>query len=97
MSLDQYRRQCLDKLVWALERLGLSAEPAGLTGLTGLTGLERVAELIVQTMTGPWRYFHTPDHIFEVGGNEDAIEVLSALFHDIVYVQVDRGIHFNLA
>jgi hypothetical protein len=59
--------------------------------------LESIAALIVQTMTGPWRYFHTPDHIFEVGGSEDAIEVLAALFHDIVYVQVDRGIHFNLA
>lgn len=88
MSLDQYRRQCLAKLVWALERLGIAAEHARLTP---------VAELIVQTMTGPWRYFHTPDHIFEVGGHEDAIEVLAALFHDIVYVQVDRGIHFNLA
>lgn len=88
MSLDQYRRQCLAKLVWALQRLGIAADHARLTP---------VAELIVQTMTGPWRYFHTPDHIFEVGGHEDAIEVLAALFHDIVYVQVDRGIHFNLA
>ena len=88
MSLDEYRDQCLEKLGWAFGRLGLSAAPAE---------LEPVAELIVQTMTGPWRYFHTPDHIFEVGGNEDPIEVLAALFHDIVYVQVDRGIHFNLA
>ncbi|HZX00624.1 MAG TPA: hypothetical protein VFF45_00105 [Bacilli bacterium] len=48
-------------------------------------------------MTGPWRYFHTPNHIFEVGGTDDPIEVLAALFHDIVYVQVDRGIQFNVA
>jgi len=88
MSLDQYKRQCLAKLIWATGRLGAGADTAR---------LEKVAELIVQTMTGPWRYFHTPDHIFEVGGTEDAIEVLAALFHDIVYVQVDRGIHFNLA
>lgn len=88
MSLDQYRGQCLAKLVWAIERLGIEADPARLS---------RVAELIVQTMTGPWRYFHTPDHLFEVGGQDDAIEGLAALFHDIVYVQVDRGIHFNLA
>ncbi|WP_044246428.1 hypothetical protein [Chondromyces apiculatus] len=88
MSLDEYRDQCLAKLGWAFGRLGLGVAAAE---------LEPVAELIVQTMTGPWRYFHTPDHIFEVGGNEDPIEVLAALFHDIVYVQVDRGIHFNLA
>ncbi len=88
MRLDEYRRHCLEKLLWALERLEIKADPVGLEG---------VAELIVQTMTGPWRYFHSPDHIFEVGGQDDAIEVLAALFHDIVYVQVDRGIHFNLA
>ena len=46
---------------------------------------------------GPWRFFHTPEHIFEVGGNEDAIEVLAALFHDTVYVQVDRSINFNVS
>jgi hypothetical protein len=88
MSLDQYKRQCLAKLVWALERLGLPPDPARLEGVAGL---------IVQTMTGPWRYFHTPDHLFEVGGQDDAVEVIAAMFHDIVYVQVDRGIHFNLA
>ncbi|AKT37520.1 hypothetical protein [Chondromyces crocatus] len=88
MSLEQYRGQCLEKLQWALGLLEIQADAGR---------LEPVAELIVQTMTGPWRYFHTPDHIFEVGGTDDPIEVLAALFHDIVYVQVDRGIHFNLA
>ena len=29
-------------------------------------------------------------------GNKDAIEVIAALFHDIVYVQVDRSINFNV-
>ncbi|MEM6426337.1 MAG: hypothetical protein AAF728_14435, partial [Cyanobacteria bacterium P01_D01_bin.128] len=59
--------------------------------------LSEIAELIVQTMTGPWRYFHTPNHIFEVGGSQDAIEVLAALFHDLVYVQVDHSVNFNLS
>ena len=31
-----------------------------------------------------------------VGGSENAIEVLSALFHDVVYVQVDQSVNFNL-
>jgi hypothetical protein len=89
MSLEQdYNQQCLDKLVWAINQLNLNVKQATLT---------KIAGLIVQTMTGPWRYFHTPDHIFEVGGSEDPIEVLAALFHDVVYYQVDRSINFNLS
>ncbi|MEG3859013.1 hypothetical protein [Microcoleus sp. herbarium12] len=80
--------QCLEKLIWALDRLNAEVEP---------TEIARIAELIVQPMTGPWRFFHTPEHIFDVGGNEDAIEILAALFHDIVYVQVDRSINFNVS
>jgi hypothetical protein len=48
-------------------------------------------------MTGPWRSFHTPDHIFLVGQGGDPIEVISALFHDMVYVQVDQGVNVNIA
>jgi hypothetical protein len=80
--------QCLEKLIWASDRLQAEVDP---------THLAQIAELIVQPMTGQWRFFHTPDHIFEVGGNEDAIEILAALFHDIVYVQVDRSINFNVS
>ncbi|MFS8120717.1 MAG: hypothetical protein ACMG55_19860, partial [Microcoleus sp.] len=80
--------QCLEKLIWAIDRLNVEVEPMELA---------RIAALIVQPMTGPWRFFHTPEHIFEVGGNEDAIEVMAALFHDIVYVQVDRSINFNVS
>ena len=47
-------------------------------------------------MIGPWRFFHNPEHIFDVRGDEDAIEVIAALFHDIVYVQVDHSINFNV-
>ncbi|MFB8796516.1 MAG: hypothetical protein U7126_20375 [Microcoleus sp.] len=80
--------QCLEKLIWATARLDVEVEP---------TQLARIAELIVQPMMGQWRFFHTPEHIFDVGGNEDAIEVLAALFHDIVYVQVDRSISLNVS
>ncbi len=88
MSFEsEYNQQCLDKLVWAMTRLQVNVD---------LAQLEKIAELIVQTMTGPWRYFHTPEHIFEVGGTQEAIEVLAALFHDVVYVQVDQSVNFNL-
>ncbi len=80
-------QQCLDKLIWATEQLKVEVAP---------TQLSKIAKLIVKTMTGPWRYFHSTKHIFEVGGSTDAIEVLAALFHDIVYVQIDGSVNFNL-
>ncbi|WP_313707929.1 hypothetical protein, partial [Planktothrix agardhii] len=86
MNTD-YNQQCLEKLIWAMQNLNID---------TDYTELPKIAELIVQTMTGPWRYFHTPNHIFEVGGEDDPIEVLAALFHDVVYVQVDQSVNFNL-
>ena len=88
MSLEQYQQQCQEKLTWAVEKLQIEVDSQQ---------LQEIAALIVQTMTGPWRYFHTPTHIFAVGGSEDPIEVLAALFHDIVYVQIDHSVHFNLA
>lgn len=80
-------QQCLEKLIWAMNQLQIEV---------GHAELVKIAELIIQTMSGPWRYFHTPEHIFEVGGSEDPIEVLAALFHDVVYVQVDQSVNFNL-
>jgi len=80
--------RCLKSLDWAIAQLGGSAEPEQLA---------ITAELIIQTMSGPWRYFHTSEHIFEVGGSGDAIEILAALFHDLVYVQVDQGVSVNIS
>lgn len=87
MNFDNNHQQCLDKLIWVTERLKVEAP---------FKQLSKIAKLIVQTMDSPWRYFHSTSHIFEVGGDGDAIEVLAALFHDIVYVQVDKSINFNL-
>jgi hypothetical protein len=87
MSFEQNYQQCLEKLIWAIEQLQVEVPQAQLS---------KIAKLIVQTMTGPWRYFHSAEHIFAVGGSTDAIEVLAALFHDIVYVQIDGSVNFNL-
>ncbi|MEB3337320.1 MAG: hypothetical protein VKJ46_07665 [Leptolyngbyaceae bacterium] len=88
MDLGQDQKRCVESLVWATQQLQAKAD---------LTQLSKIAELIIQTMTGPWRYFHTPEHIFEVGCGGDAIEVLAALFHDLVYVQVDQGVSVNIS
>lgn len=87
-DLEQDQQRCLAKLLWAVQQLGGDAD----SGRLGKT-----AELVIQTMTGPWRFFHTPEHIFEVGEAGDAIEVLAALFHDLVYVQVDQGVSVNIS
>ncbi len=84
----QDQDRCLARLNWAIQQLGGTADPVRVA---------RTAELVIQTMTGPWRFFHTPEHIFEVGESGDAIEVLAALFHDLVYVQVDQGVSVNIS
>lgn len=81
-------QNCLDALTQAIGELG---------GVTDPAQLESTAELIIQAMTGTWRNFHTPEHIFEVGSGGDAIEVLAALFHDMVYVQVDQASSLNIS
>jgi hypothetical protein len=88
VSFENDHQECLKKLIWAMEELHIDFEMAQ---------LQKIANLIVQTMTGPWRSFHTPEHIFEVGGSDNAIELLAALFHDVVYVQVDKSVNFNLS
>ncbi|AFZ06291.1 hypothetical protein Osc7112_1801 [Oscillatoria nigro-viridis PCC 7112] len=88
MELFAEQKRCLDCLVSSIEQLG---------GRVDIPKLEQIAELIIQAMRGPWRSFHTSEHIFEVGGSVDPIEVLAALFHDLVYVQVDQGVSFNIS
>ncbi|NES05171.1 MAG: hypothetical protein F6K22_21515 [Okeania sp. SIO2F4] len=88
MNFEHEHEQCLEKLNWAIKQLQVEVKPEKLV---------EIAELIVQPMTGLWRYFHTPNHIFEVGNSQDSIEVLAALFHDLVYVQVDHSVNFNLS
>jgi hypothetical protein len=82
------KQKCLDCLTLAI---------ANLKGQINQEHLVKISNLIIQTMTGPWRSFHTPNHIFEVGEGGDSIEIISALFHDLVYVQVDQGISVNIS
>ncbi len=86
-STEAYQK-CLERLIWATQNLNIEVQESQLV---------EVAELIVQPMTGPWRFFHTPQHIFDVGGNDDPIEIIASLFHDLVYVQVDHSINLNVS
>lgn len=79
--------QCTQLLTKALRDLNVTTEQS--------TILE-ISNLIIQAMTGPWRQYHTPQHLFDVCDSDDPVEVLAALFHDVVYVQVDGHIHLNI-
>jgi hypothetical protein len=86
-SFDVNYSRCVKQLNWAVESL---------QGVVQDAHAANTAELIIQSMTGAWRFFHTPEHIFEVGRDGDAIEVLAALFHDAIHIQADSGVGINI-
>lgn len=88
MDTSAYVDRCLQELQRCAQQLG---------GDASSPTWPRLAQMVIQSMTGPWRSFHTPEHIFEVGQDGSPIEVLAALFHDLVYVQVDHGINLGLS
>jgi hypothetical protein len=53
--------------------------------------LEDLAIAIHRSMSIEARHFHTPEHVLHLANAADPIQSLAALFHDIVYYQVDRG------
>lgn len=55
--------------------------------------LEALAITIHKSMTYQARRFHNLDHVLAFYDPANPIQSLAALYHDIVYYQVDRGIH----
>jgi len=53
---------------------------------------ERLAVMIHQAMTVQARWFHTPEHVFDLVQPGRPHATLAALFHDLVYYQVDQGL-----
>ena len=86
-SFDASYTRCVQQLNWAVQDLD---------GAISVSHSADTAELVIQSMTGAWRFFHTPEHIFEVGRGGDAIEVLAALFQDAVHIQADNGVSVNI-
>lgn len=63
----------------------------GLNVTIPLIQLEELAIMVHEAMTVQARHFHTPEHIFSLADGEDPIQALAALFHDVVYYEVDEG------
>ena len=56
-----------------------------------LAELERVAVMVNEAMSSGGRSFHTPEHVFDLVRPGRPHGNLAALFHDLVYRQVDAG------
>ena len=53
--------------------------------------IEDLAITIHKTLSVETRRFHTPEHILSLTDPSAPIRSLAALFHDLVYYQIDRG------
>lgn len=53
--------------------------------------VEQVAVAVYDSMSNPGRNFHNVHHIFDVAHGLNGVSVLAAIFHDIIYYQVDQG------
>ena len=66
----------------ALHELGSKADVAD---------VERWGFSLHAALSAPGREFHNHDHVIDLASSGDPLEVIAALYHDAVYIQVDQG------
>lgn len=54
--------------------------------------LEAIAVLVHEAMSGRGRSFHSLGHVFDLATGPNPYVALGAIFHDVVYLQVDDGL-----
>ncbi len=52
--------------------------------------VERLGIVIYEAMSQPTRSYHSIEHALQVAQGDDAVACLAGLFHDTVYLQIDR-------
>jgi hypothetical protein len=57
----------------------------------GMADTERLALLVHHAMESKKRVYHTSGHVFGMCEGMRPLQVLAALFHDVVYYQLDEG------
>ncbi len=57
----------------------------------GMAEIERLAMLVHHAMDSKTRAYHTTGHVFKMCEGMNPRQVLAALFHDLVYYQLDGG------
>jgi hypothetical protein len=55
------------------------------------TEIERWGFSIHGALSATGREYHNHDHVIEIASAGDPLEVIAALYHDAVYIQVDQG------
>jgi hypothetical protein len=74
----------LVRLLWrALGDLGAPAQIAQIEGW-GFS--------IHEALSAPGREFHNHTHVIEIAAGGDPLQVIAALYHDAVYIQLDHGL-----
>ena len=63
----------------------------GLSRPISIAESERFAVLVHQSMNSRRRVYHRVEHVFPMCVDMQPIQVLAALFHDVVYFQLDGG------
>ena len=58
--------------------------------------LEKVALVVYDSMSNPGRNFHNVHHVFDVAKSLNGVSILAAVFHDVIYYQVDNGFRFSI-
>lgn len=66
----------------AVDRLELPVE---------LKDVERLGIMVNKAMSTQARSFHTAEHVFNLARQDQPLQILAALFHDIVYYSIDQG------
>jgi len=69
----------------------LQAAFDGLGAEVGLDQIEQIAMVVHSAMESPRRHYHCSDHALYMCEGMAPREVLAAVFHDIVYYQLDDG------
>jgi hypothetical protein len=76
-------------VLWkALHDLGINAETSD---------VERWGFSIHGALSAPGREYHNHDHVMSLTHDCEPLEVLAALYHDAVYIQVDKGFPGSMA
>src|SRR5213595_2204271 len=55
------------------------------------TEIESWGFAIHAALSAPGREFHNHDHVIEIASSGEPLEIIAALYHDAVYIQVDHG------
>jgi hypothetical protein len=76
--------QIVNALGLALRELGATPAPED---------LERWGFAVHAALSAPGREFHNHEHVLALadGSDGDPLDVIAALYHDVVYLQVDQG------